>query len=78
MSISRSRRSLLLGNSAECLMGLGRLNEAIQRYGEALGAARFRDIASAHIDGCLYHGPSGLDFVRAFLGTGPGTHPATG
>ena len=42
----------------------------LQRYGEALGAARFIDIASAHIDGCLYHGPSGLDFVRAFLGTG--------
>ncbi|MEJ2382965.1 MAG: aconitase X catalytic domain-containing protein [Xanthomonadales bacterium] len=39
------------------------------RYGEALEAPRFIDIASAHIDGCLYHGPSGLDFVRAFLGT---------
>ena len=41
----------------------------LQRYGEALGAARFIDIASAHIDGCLYHGPSGLDFVRSFLGS---------
>lgn len=35
-SVRRGRRSLLLGNSAECLMGLGRLNEAIQRYREAL------------------------------------------
>jgi predicted aconitase len=42
----------------------------LQRYGEALGAPRFIDIASAHIDGCLYHGPSGLDFARAFLEPG--------
>jgi len=42
----------------------------LQRYGEAVGAPRFIDIASAHIDGCLYHGPSGLDFVRAFLAPG--------
>lgn len=37
------------------------------RYGEVLGAEVFIDIASAHIDSCLYHGPSGLDFVRSLL-----------
>lgn len=40
-------------------------------YGEVLGAERFIDIASAHIDSCLYHGPSGLDFVR-YLQSGEG------
>ncbi|HET7714011.1 MAG TPA: aconitase X, partial [Bauldia sp.] len=33
-------------------------------YGEALGAPRFIDIVGAHVDGCLYHGRAGLDFVR--------------
>jgi len=42
----------------------------LQRYGEAFRAPRFIDIASAHIDGCLYHGPSGLDFARSFLEPG--------
>lgn len=37
------------------------------RYGEVLGAERFIDIESAHIDSCLYHGRSGLDFVRSLL-----------
>jgi predicted aconitase len=47
-----------LGESARRAM------ELLLRYGEVLGAARFIDIASAHVDSCLYHGPSGLDFVR--------------
>ena len=33
-------------------------------------AEQFVPIASAHIDGCLYHGPSSLDFVRALSGDG--------
>ena len=28
------------------------------------GARGLLDITSAHIDGCLYHGPAGLDFAR--------------
>ena len=27
-------------------------------------AAHLLDVTSAHIDGCLYHGPAGLDFAR--------------
>jgi predicted aconitase len=38
----------------------------LHRYGEVLGADRFVSISSAHIDGCLYHGPSSIDFVRRF------------
>lgn len=39
-------------------------------YGRALGAAHFLPITSAHIDGCLYHGPSSLAFVRRFAELG--------
>ena len=39
-------------------------------YGRILDADRFVSIASAHIDGCLYHGPSSTDFVRRFVDLG--------
>jgi predicted aconitase len=39
----------------------------LQRYGEVLDADAFVSIHSAHIDGCLYHGPSSIDFVRRFV-----------
>ncbi|MEM7570401.1 MAG: aconitase X catalytic domain-containing protein [Pseudomonadota bacterium] len=32
-------------------------------YGEALGAERFISISGAHVDACMYHGLSSLDFV---------------
>jgi predicted aconitase len=34
---------------------------------EVYGAAHLLDIESAHIDGCLYHGFSGLEFARRLL-----------
>ncbi|QEH79256.1 DUF521 domain-containing protein [Sphingomonas sp. C8-2] len=40
------------------------------RYGEVFEADRFISIESAHIDGCLYHGPSSIDFVRRFVDLG--------
>ena len=40
------------------------------RYGTACGAERFIPIESAHIDGCLYHGPSSIDFARRFVELG--------
>ena len=49
-----------------------RAMQLLLRYGEVLGAGRFIDIESAHIDSCLYHGPSGLDFAR-WLSQGDGT-----
>src|SRR5688572_18332488 len=36
----------------------------ISRIGEVMGARVLIDVTSAHIDGCLYHGPAGLDFAR--------------
>ena len=40
------------------------------RYGEALGADRFIDIRSAHIDSCLFHGQSNIDFARRYVELG--------
>lgn len=37
---------------------------------EIYGAGRLLDIESAHIDGCLYHGPSGLDFAERLVAGG--------
>jgi predicted aconitase len=42
----------------------------LMRYGEASGASRFVSVHSAHIDGCLYHGPSSIDFARRFVDLG--------
>lgn len=36
-------------------------------YARAQGAEDFVSITSAHIDGCLYHGPSSLDFARKLV-----------
>jgi predicted aconitase len=38
--------------------------------GRATGARRFIEIASAHIDGCLYHGQVSLDFAQALAVAG--------
>lgn len=57
-------KALLGGEMGE---SAGRAMSLLLRYGELLGAERFIDIKSAHIDSCLYHGRSGLDFVRSLL-----------
>lgn len=44
--------------------------QLLVRYGEVVGADRFIPVGSAHIDGCLYHGPSSTDFVRRFVDMG--------
>ena len=37
------------------------------QYGKVLGARGFVSISSAHIDACLYHGRSSIDFARRFV-----------
>ena len=37
---------------------------------EALGAERLIDVASAHVDGCLYHGRASLDFAERLVSGG--------
>jgi predicted aconitase len=39
----------------------------VTRIAEAMGAPRLLDIASAHVDGCLYHGRAGLDYARRLV-----------
>ena len=34
---------------------------------DAVGAESLLPIVGAHVDGCLYHGEAGLDFVEALL-----------
>lgn len=41
--------------------------------GRVFGARRLIPIASAHIDGCLYHGDSGLDFAQKLVDGGAKT-----
>lgn len=39
----------------------------VTRTAKVMEAKRLIDIRSAHIDGCLYHGPASLDFVERFV-----------
>ena len=36
-------------------------------FSKAIGARGLLDISGAHIDGCLYHGKAGLDFVERLV-----------
>jgi predicted aconitase len=68
-------RSMLAGEDGPAVALSMRLVVAI---GQALGAERLIDIASAHIDGCLYHGPVGLAFAERLVeGGGRVRVPAT-
>ena len=60
-------RSLLAG---DCGAASAHAMKLLVKYGEASRADRFVPIASAHIDGCLYHGPSSIDFAQRFVDLG--------
>jgi predicted aconitase len=60
-------RALLAGEFGSAA---ARAMRILVRYGEAVGAGRFIAIESAHIDGCLYHGPASIDFASAFVSLG--------
>ncbi len=62
MKLEAVDRALLGGEFGEPARRAMRL---LLRYGEVLGAPGFIDIVSAHIDSCLFHGESGLDFVQS-------------
>ncbi len=42
----------------------------VVRLAEAMGADRLRSIEGAHIDSCLFHGHSGIDFVERLVDGG--------
>ena len=50
----------------------------VVRMGEILGARELVEIASSHIDGCLYHGDGGVEFAERLVDLGGAvTVPAT-
>jgi predicted aconitase len=52
---------MLAGGEGE---GLALAMRILVAVATAIGAPRLLDITSAHIDGCLYHGRVGLDFIE--------------
>ncbi len=50
--------------------GVARAMRIVARTAEVMSAPHLIDITSAHIDGCLYHGRTSLDFVEYFVDTG--------
>jgi predicted aconitase len=64
ISLETIDRALLGGDYGPAAQ---RAMKLLLRYGEAVEATRFISVISAHIDGCLYHGPSSIDFARSFV-----------
>lgn len=60
MELTSMDRALLDGEHGQAA---ARAMAMLVRYGRASGARSFVEVQSAHIDGCLYHGPSSSDFV---------------
>ena len=67
IELSPLDRALLNGEHGQAA---ARAMSMLVRYGQAAGARSFVTVASAHIDGCLYHGPSSIDFVQRFVSLG--------
>ena len=65
LRLSAIDQALLDGGGGEAAQFAMRI---VVRMARALGAERLRDITSAHIDGCLYHGQAGLDFAQRLAG----------
>ncbi|PLZ03162.1 aconitase subunit 1 [Burkholderia sp. WAC0059] len=49
--------------------GVARAMRIVARTAHVMSAPHLIDIESAHIDGCLYHGQTSLDFVEFFVRT---------
>jgi len=60
-SIDRALLAGSFGKAAALAMDI------LVRYGRVCGAGRFVSITAAHIDACLYHGQSSIDFARRFV-----------
>lgn len=67
LSLDATDRALLAGEIGK---GARLAMQLLVRYAEALESKRFIPIVGAHIDGCLYHGQSGQDFVDRFCSVG--------
>jgi predicted aconitase len=61
VDLTDSDRAFLDGDRGDAAAFAMRI---VVRMAEIQGADRLLDIASAHIDGCLYHGMAGLEFAQ--------------
>jgi predicted aconitase len=61
LELTAEDRAALHGDRGEALRLAMRL---VCTTAEVMDADRLLDVEGAHIDGCLYHGPAGLDFAR--------------
>ena len=64
MELTHEEQSLLDGERGP---GTAMAMRLVVRLAEAMGATELRPISGAHIDSCLYHGQSGLDFVNVLV-----------
>jgi predicted aconitase len=67
LHLSERDQSMLHGEMGE---GVARAMRIVTRTAGVMSAPHLIDISSAHIDGCLYHGQTSLDFVEAFVAAG--------
>ena len=67
LELTAEDESKLAGEHGPGVAMAMRLVVALARVSQA---PRLIDIESAHIDGCLYHGQAGLDFVEKLVGLG--------
>ena len=75
MRLSGEEAELARGGAGEAAAMALRI---VAEVGRVFGAERLIPIASAHIDGCLYHGDSGVEFAeRLVAGGGRVRVPAT-
>lgn len=67
LTLSDRDRAMLSG---ELGGGAALAMRVVSRTAHVMGAQHLIDIQSAHIDGCLYHGQTSLDFVERFVADG--------
>ncbi|MGH2724406.1 MAG: aconitase X [Actinomycetota bacterium] len=64
LNLTERDEALLSGNAGD---GAGLAMRIVVRMAEVMAADRLLDIDAAHIDGCLYHGPAGLEFAERLV-----------
>ncbi|MEM7362908.1 MAG: aconitase X catalytic domain-containing protein [Pseudomonadota bacterium] len=70
LNLSTKDEAMLNGDFGDaCQMAMRILTTMTHVY----GASELLDIYSAHIDGCIYHGPAGFDFAQRLLDGGAKT-----
>ncbi|HEV7370999.1 aconitase X catalytic domain-containing protein [Arenibaculum sp.] len=75
MELTAEERRMAAGEHGEAL---GIATRIVAEAGRLLGADRLVPVASAHIDGCLYHGDGGVLFAERLVAAGGRTAvPAT-